>query len=90
MLHRGVAAALQSIDANIGEGVIGALQSSQPAPPESILTALLNELTAITRPFVLVLDDYHLLAGEVTLGLYLIAKGFKPSPSVMEAATAAA
>src|SRR5215211_7671466 len=33
-------AALQTIAPNIGEGVLGALQSPQP-PPESILTALL-------------------------------------------------
>src|SRR5438128_4910099 len=44
----------------IGEGVLSALQSPQPPPPESILTALLNDLT-ILDPFVLVLDDYHMI-----------------------------
>ena len=39
-------AALQTIRrANIGAGVLAALQSPQPPPPESILTALLNEIT---------------------------------------------
>ncbi len=51
--------ALQTIAANIGQGVSGALQSPQPPPPEMILTALLNEITTIPDKFVLVLDDYH-------------------------------
>ncbi len=33
-------AALQTIAATIGKGVLGALHSPQPPPPESILTAL--------------------------------------------------
>src|SRR5205807_7652634 len=37
-------AALQTIAAHIGEGVLGMLQSSQPPPPEAMLTALLNEI----------------------------------------------
>src|ERR687889_2145013 len=55
-------AALQSIAPNnIGEGVLGVLQSPQPPPTESILTALLNEITTIEDDFVLVLDDYHVI-----------------------------
>jgi LuxR family maltose regulon positive regulatory protein len=54
-------AALQTIAPNIGEGVLGALQSPQPPPTESILTALLNEITTIPDNFVLVLDDYHVI-----------------------------
>src|SRR5512137_1165886 len=53
--------ALQTIMANIGEGVLRVLQSPQPPSTESILTALLNEITAIPDHFVLVLDDYHVL-----------------------------
>ncbi|OLB32759.1 MAG: LuxR family transcriptional regulator [Ktedonobacter sp. 13_2_20CM_53_11] len=54
-------AALQTIAATIGEGVLGALQSPQPPPTVSILTALLNDITTIKDPFVLVLDDYHVI-----------------------------
>jgi len=54
-------AALQTIAPTIGGGVLGALQSSQPPPTESILTALLNESTTIPDHFVLVLDDYHVI-----------------------------
>ena len=35
------------------------LQSPQPPPTESILTALINEIATIPDDFVLVLDDYH-------------------------------
>ncbi len=54
-------AALQTIMANIGAGVLGALQSPQPPSAESILTALLNEITTVPDNFVLVLDDYHVI-----------------------------
>src|SRR5258706_4719452 len=54
-------AALQTIAPTIGEGVLGVLQSPQPPPTEAILTALLNEITAIPDHFVLVLDDYHVI-----------------------------
>ena len=53
-------AALQTIFAGIGAGVLAALESPQPPPIESILTALLNEITTIPD-FILVLDDYHLV-----------------------------
>src|SRR6266571_8090871 len=57
-------AALRTIAPDIGVGVLGALQSPQPPPTESILTALLNEITAIPDNFVLVLDDYHVIEAK--------------------------
>ncbi len=54
-------AALQTIAANIGEQVVGVLQSPQPPPIEVLLLALLNDVTTLSAPFVLVLDDYHLI-----------------------------
>jgi len=54
-------AALQTISANIGAGALAALQSPQPTSTESILTTLLNEITAISHNFILVLDDYHVI-----------------------------
>src|ERR671931_591198 len=41
-------AALQTVAPNIGEGVLGVLQSLQPPPTEPILTALLNEITTLS------------------------------------------
>ena len=54
-------AALQTIAANIGKGMLAVLQSPQPPPIESILTTLLNEITTIPDNFILVLDDYHVI-----------------------------
>ncbi len=54
-------AALQTLVANIGEGLLGVLQSPQPPTTESILTTLINEITTIPDNFILVLDDYHII-----------------------------
>jgi LuxR family maltose regulon positive regulatory protein len=57
-------AALQTLAPGIGEGVLSALRSPQPPPLEALLVALLNDLSSIQDPFVLVLDDYHLLDSQ--------------------------
>ena len=54
-------AALRTIAANIGEGVLDILQSSQLPPLEAILVVLLNEISTLPGQFVLVLDDYHVI-----------------------------
>ena len=54
-------AALQTIAPNIGEGVLGLLRSPKLPPSESLLLALLNEITTIPEDILLVLDDYHLI-----------------------------
>src|SRR5215212_9135471 len=53
--------ALQMVATTMGNEVLEMLQSPQPPPHESILTALLNEITTIPDHFVLVLDDYHVI-----------------------------
>ncbi len=54
-------AALQTIKPRLAEGLLANFQPLKPAAVESVLTGLLNEITEIDRPFVLVLDDYHLI-----------------------------
>ena len=55
-------AALQTVAPKLGEGTLEVLQASQSQPPaESILTSLLNEITTMQDPFLLVLDDYHVI-----------------------------
>jgi LuxR family maltose regulon positive regulatory protein len=54
-------AALQTVAPNLGAGVLVALQSPMPPSTESILTALINEITSLTDDFILVLDDYHVI-----------------------------
>ena len=53
--------ALQTITANVGEGVLSMLQSPQLPKTEFLLTELLNEISTIPTNFVLVLDDYHVI-----------------------------
>jgi LuxR family maltose regulon positive regulatory protein len=54
-------AALQKIDASIGQAALAMIQTAPPPPPESLLASLINDLAAAPQPFVLVLDDYHLI-----------------------------
>ncbi len=56
-----VIAALQQLDARLGEGMRSASQAPQPPPAELLLTILINEIVALAEPFVLVLDDYHVI-----------------------------
>jgi LuxR family maltose regulon positive regulatory protein len=65
-----VIAALRTAVAGIGESALSLLQASAPAPTETMLTVLLNELGAIAADIVLVLDDYHVIdAREVQDGM---------------------
>ncbi|MBA3636590.1 MAG: tetratricopeptide repeat protein [Rubrobacteraceae bacterium] len=57
-------AALQTVAPDVGEGVLGVLQSPQPPPTEVILTTLLNKIATAPEDFVLVLDDYHVIDAE--------------------------
>jgi len=57
-------AALQTIEADIGEGALSAFQAPQPPPIESVLTGLINEIAVVREKFVLVLDDYHVIEAQ--------------------------
>ncbi len=60
---------VEGITSKFGEGLLSILQSPQPPPTESILTALINEITTIPdnpstgsgQRFIFVLDDYHVI-----------------------------
>jgi LuxR family maltose regulon positive regulatory protein len=58
-------AALQGIDASIGRSAQAMPQGPQPAPPEVLLSSLINDIAATPHPFVLILDDYHLIQSLV-------------------------
>jgi LuxR family maltose regulon positive regulatory protein len=59
-----IISALQTLEPNIGAGLLAVLQSPQPPPIELILTALLNEITTTFEDFVLILDDYHVVESK--------------------------
>ncbi len=52
-------AALQHIDARIGQSAQALLAAPQPPTPDSVLASVINEIVQVARPFFLVLDDYH-------------------------------
>ena len=54
-------AALQQINPNIGVDVQSILDAGADPPIENLLTALVNDITALAPRFALVLDDYHLI-----------------------------
>lgn len=54
-------AAVQTIAPMLGASILDALQAPQPPSLDTLLTALLNEITHAPHPFILVLDDYHLV-----------------------------
>lgn len=57
---RYICAALERIDASVGERMLALLHTSSLSI-EAILIQLMNLLVERARPFVLVLDDYHLI-----------------------------
>lgn len=59
-----VIAALQTIEPEVGRGALTLLQGPQPPGVELIVTAVLNDITSIFHPFILVLDDYHLIGSQ--------------------------
>jgi hypothetical protein len=58
-----VIAALQQVQAGLGETAGTMLRASPPQSPplEATLTVLINEISASPTPLVLVLDDYHVI-----------------------------
>lgn len=60
-------AALVPIAPAIESDLFGMLQGIQPAQFESVINILANELDSFSDPFVLVLDDFHVLHSEAVL-----------------------
>jgi LuxR family maltose regulon positive regulatory protein len=56
--------ALQGLRSEIGENALARLQSPQPPPITSILSALINDITAFPDTFSAVLDDYHVIHSQ--------------------------
>ena len=57
-------ASLQGLRPDLGSNAFALIQSPQAPPIKSILTELLNDLTAFSDPFASVLDDYHFIDSQ--------------------------
>jgi LuxR family maltose regulon positive regulatory protein len=54
-------AAVGQVQAGFGKTIGPLLRAPQSPLPEILLTALVNELASVPKPFILALDDYHVL-----------------------------
>lgn len=54
-------AALRQIDPNIGRSLQNIFASLEPPPLQSVITILINAIAISPDPFVIVLDDYHVI-----------------------------
>ncbi len=52
-------AALQKVDAHLGQEIEGVLRSGQLPPPEVISATLCNDILELAGCFLLILDDFH-------------------------------
>jgi len=60
-----IIAALQTIESNIGQGALAALQSPGVVNIEVVLTIILNEIAELPKNVILVLDDYHVIESQI-------------------------
>jgi LuxR family maltose regulon positive regulatory protein len=73
-----VISALQTAVPGVGAGVLSLLESAQP-PIETVLAAVLNELSVVPNDVYLVLDDYHLVDGpEIRIGMTYLLEHLPP------------
>ena len=77
-------AALQRLQSGIGQTADSLLDSPQPVPSQTILTTLLNEFVDHPKPFILVLDDYHLISNlDIHSGIAFLVEHLPPHVSLI-------
>src|SRR5271157_1651570 len=72
-------AALQKADGAIGSEAAQLIATPQQAPPESVLTSLINDLDVTAREIVLVLDDYQCISSQVVNELVVFLLEHQPA-----------
>jgi LuxR family maltose regulon positive regulatory protein len=71
--------ALRTVASGVGGSALALLHAPQPAPVETVLTTLLNDLAVIADDIVLVLDDYHVIdARDVQDGMAFLLDHLPP------------
>ena len=80
---RYVAAAVRSLpDAQASLSQL--LQSPQPLPARILMTALINDLTAVSLPFYLILDDYHAIdSPDIDVAMAFLAERMPPQMTLV-------
>jgi LuxR family maltose regulon positive regulatory protein len=54
-------AAIRPVNQALGEATLSMMKAPQPPPPEALITALINDIASLPVPFLLILDDYHVI-----------------------------
>lgn len=73
-------AALQTVSAPLGRGALTMLESAQDFDSQRFLTALVNEASALERPILLALDDYHVISNaDIHAGINFLIEHASPS-----------
>lgn len=57
--------ALQTINSEIGVGILARLESTPPPPLEFVLTTLVNDIAQTSQAIILVLDDFHVIVSPM-------------------------
>ena len=73
-------AALQNVDARLGQEIEGVLRSGQLPPAEVISTALGNDILELNRRFLFVLDDFHTIQDHIILQVLELLLANFPQP----------
>jgi LuxR family maltose regulon positive regulatory protein len=77
-------AALQAVQADLGQDALRLLQGPQRPATQAILTRLLNQVTALPQRVVFVLDDYHLISDlAIHEGLAFLLEHLPPQMHVV-------
>ncbi len=71
-------AALQTIQAGLGESVLAVFQSPQLPPVEALVTSLINEIAQLPGRLALVLDDYHVIQSAVNQAVSFLLEHLPP------------
>ena len=73
-------AALQHLDASLGQEAQAALLSAAPPPPSTVVAMLINEMAAHSQQhFVLILDDFHLIEEAAVIELCQMLVAHRPA-----------
>lgn len=75
-----VIAGMKTLEPDVGDSALALLRSPQPAAIESVLTALINEISTLPTSLVIVLDNYHVIESEaIHVGLLFLIDHLPPT-----------
>ncbi len=63
-------AALQTVEATLGQAIEGILRAGQLPPEEIVSATLINDMLAVKSPFLLVLDDFQAIQDDFILQVF--------------------